>query len=172
MTYLGGDGSETAHALAVDARDRLWIAGATSSAELLTLAAAATVGDDTYGGGAPFGGDAAGDGFVLRVSAVGDAVEFGSFIGGSGSDEALGVAVADDGAVWTVGSRFNHLCVTFASVRFCQLITHSFKQKKIKTVFFRNLTLPGRAYEVRRLRRRRCMRALAVRRISGRRMRS
>lgn len=42
------------------------------------------------------------DGFVARLSASGT-LQFATFIGGSGSDLANGLALKNDGSVWVVG---------------------------------------------------------------------
>ena len=43
------------------------------------------------------------DGFVTKLNATGDAIVFSTFLGGSSSDAAAGVAVDGSGAVYVTG---------------------------------------------------------------------
>ena len=88
-TYLGGSGMDRGAAIAVDADGGVWITGQTTSADF-----PATGG--SFGGGA--------DAFVAKLSAAGDEVEFGAFIGGSGVEAGTGLAIDTAGDVYVVGT--------------------------------------------------------------------
>src|SRR5262249_28258625 len=79
-TYLGGAATDSANALAVDDHGNAFVAGATSSSNFPTASA--------------FQGQLQGtqDGFVTVLDASG-AARFSSYLGGSGSDTARGIAI-------------------------------------------------------------------------------
>jgi hypothetical protein len=89
-TYFGGGGQDAANALAIDAQGRVAIAGVTASSDLPVSSTALM--------GAQGGTDA----FVARL--VAGAPEYASYFGGSGDDEALGVAVDGAGSIYLTGS--------------------------------------------------------------------
>jgi uncharacterized repeat protein (TIGR02543 family) len=86
-TYLGGTGDDRAFAIAVDAGGSAYVAGQTGSADFPAIT--------TFHGGST-------DGFLARLNATG-ALQFATFLGGSGEDAANGVAVKPDGSAWIVG---------------------------------------------------------------------
>ena len=91
-SYLGGGGRDEAAAVAVDATGATFVVGFTASDNFPV----ADFGfQHTRGGGE--------DGFVSKVDAVGSALTFSSFLGGSSNDRAQGVAVTSTGAVFVVG---------------------------------------------------------------------
>jgi hypothetical protein len=90
-SFLGGSGDDQAEAIAVDAGGRAYVAGSTSSANYpLTACLRGFAGVR--------------DGFVTRLSALGDAAEYSTFFGGSGNDYALGVAFEPGGDVLVAGT--------------------------------------------------------------------
>jgi hypothetical protein len=89
-TYFGGDGKDAVNEIAVDALGRVAIAGVTTSSDLPVSSTALM--------GAQGGTDA----FVARF--VAGAPEYATYFGGSGDDEALGVAVDGAGSVYLTGS--------------------------------------------------------------------
>jgi hypothetical protein len=95
-TYLGGDGTEDALGIAVDAAGQAHVTGITDS-ELFPLAAPpdGTVLDDTLAGD---------EAFVTKLNARGDGLLFSTFLGGSGLDSGNSIAVDGAGAVYVVGS--------------------------------------------------------------------
>ncbi|MGH9747651.1 MAG: Ig-like domain-containing protein [Candidatus Acidiferrales bacterium] len=90
-TYLGGSGEDAGNAIAVDASGNAYVAGATSSTDFPTMHAAQTSG----GGGV--------DAFVAKISADGSRVVFATYIGGTGDDEARGIAVDAAGNIFVAG---------------------------------------------------------------------
>ena len=47
------------------------------------------------------------DAFILRISNIGSAVEYGTYLGGTGDDQGLGVAVDSGGAAYIAGSTLS-----------------------------------------------------------------
>jgi|GEM_PF-3808370 len=92
ITFLGGAGDDTAHALAVDADGVVYVAGETSSADFPLTDDA----DQNIGGG---GSDA----FLAKLSSDGSALMYGSFFGGGNNDRALGLALGPQGHIHVVG---------------------------------------------------------------------
>ena len=100
-TYLGGGGADRAYGVAVDGSGRTIVVGTSDSSGL---------GRNGFGGAPGFDQSANGDydGYVVRLNAAGTELEYGTFLGGSGYDNATGVAVdTGDRAVVTgyAGSR-------------------------------------------------------------------
>ncbi len=82
--YIGGNGWDVGQGIAVDSAGNAYVTGYTDSDDFPV-----TVGPDlTYNGG--------GEAFVAKVNPTGTALVYGGYIGGSGYDEAWGIAV--DGA--------------------------------------------------------------------------
>ena len=89
-TYLGGNGEDMGHAIAIDDAGNAYVAGRTTSTNFPVASAAQS---------AP-GGDA--DGFVTKLSPAGNALGFSTYLGGSGGDSANGIAW-DGGTVYVAG---------------------------------------------------------------------
>jgi hypothetical protein len=101
-TYLGGNGSDDALALAVDADQNAYITGATTSTNLSTLG----VFQPDYGGN----GTSVirqGDAFVTKLNAAGTAVVFTTYLGGAGSDWGTGIAVDGSKNVYVTGNTIS-----------------------------------------------------------------
>lgn len=97
-TYLGGSGADGAEAIDVDpATGDAYVAGGTASTSFPVTAGALQT---TRSGQA----SNTQDGFVSRVKADGSALEYSTFLGGSASDQAAGVAVDSGGAAYVTGS--------------------------------------------------------------------
>jgi hypothetical protein len=91
-TYLGGTGGEVAQGVAVDAAGRVTVVGRTSSIDFPTVhpvQAAKGTGSDA---------------FVARLSADGAALDFSTYLGGTGDDVAYAVAVDAAGDIAVGGS--------------------------------------------------------------------
>ncbi|HYR36694.1 MAG TPA: hypothetical protein VEQ87_20560, partial [Burkholderiales bacterium] len=85
-TYLGGSGSEQALGIAVDAAGAAYVTGFTTSADFtLGCTAPCTVLDATLSGGV--------DAFVTKLDPTGSALLYSTYLGGSGDDSGLGIAV-------------------------------------------------------------------------------
>jgi hypothetical protein len=95
-TYLGGSSIDAATALAVDTSGRAYIAGYTASTDFPVANAAQS---SANGGGY--------DAFVVRLSAAGNTVEMASYLGGSGSDSAYGIALDASGNVYVAGQTMS-----------------------------------------------------------------
>ncbi|MFQ5717030.1 MAG: SBBP repeat-containing protein, partial [Nitrospinales bacterium] len=91
-TYLGGNGSDQAFGIAVDASGAAYVAGWTRSTDFPTL-------NPLPGGGVLSGVDA----FVSKLNAAGNALIYSTYLGGTGNDQANGIAVDASGAAYVAG---------------------------------------------------------------------
>jgi hypothetical protein len=91
-TYWGSTGFEEGTAVTVDPADNAYIAGNTSAPDFPTQT--------------PFQAALAGgmDGFMTKFSVAGNSVVYSTYLGGAGDDRVFDMAVADDAAVFVVGS--------------------------------------------------------------------
>jgi hypothetical protein len=89
-SYLGGSANDLASAVAADASGNVFVAGITSSADFPTQGPYQT--DQT-----------ADDAFVIKLSADGQTLVYGTYLGGSSFDEAYGLAVDSKGDAYVVG---------------------------------------------------------------------
>jgi len=94
-SYLGGSQYDTGMALAVDSHDNLYVAGSTASSNFpvvngtqTTLAGAAKINVDT---------------FVTKLDPTGTQVLYSTYLGGSGVDSPLGIAVDSQGSAYVTG---------------------------------------------------------------------
>jgi hypothetical protein len=74
-TYLGGDGDERGHGIAVDASGNVYVTGRTDSANFPTTAGSL---DPTFNGGV--------DAFVTKLRADGAVLGYSTYLGGAGSE--------------------------------------------------------------------------------------
>ncbi|HLL23138.1 MAG TPA: SBBP repeat-containing protein, partial [Kofleriaceae bacterium] len=103
-TFIGGDGNDEAHDIAVDGLNRAYITGQTEGGTYPILGAF----DPTYNGGAW-------DAFVTRLTANGAALSYSSYLGGSGYDYGYGIAVsANEAYVTGYTTSSNFTCVAGA----------------------------------------------------------
>ncbi len=92
--YVGGSGDDQATGIAVDTSGRAYISGWTNSSQ---SSFPEKVGPDlTYNGGD--------DAFVAKVAIGGGSLIYCGYVGGSGSDDAMGVAVDSAGAAYITGT--------------------------------------------------------------------
>jgi len=90
-TYIGGSGDDEGFGIGLDTSGNVYITGSTSSTNFPTNAAV----QPANGGGV--------DAFVTKLSSSGGALVYSTYLGGSGAENALGVAgIAVDGS----GSAF------------------------------------------------------------------
>ncbi len=94
-TYLGGIGSEAAYGVAVDANGRAYVTGYVYGSGLPLVNAVQA----TSGGFA--------DAFLLRLNDSGTALEFSTYLGGSGNEKARAVARDVFGNIFMVGETFS-----------------------------------------------------------------
>jgi uncharacterized protein (TIGR03437 family) len=99
-TYLGGSGPDDAHAVAVDGAGNVWLAGETVSPNFPTTPGAIS---RTFHGEIDLGPLRFGDAFVAKLDPTGSHLIYSTYLGGSGSDGALGIAVDKDDAVYVAG---------------------------------------------------------------------
>lgn len=90
-SYLGGSGFDHGNAIAVDAAGNIYVAGGTGSANF-TIANAAQ---------SNFGGTF--DCFITKLNPSGSALIYSTYLGGSGGDACLGMALDSSGAVYLTG---------------------------------------------------------------------
>jgi photosystem II stability/assembly factor-like uncharacterized protein len=86
-TYLGGDASDEAYALAIDSAGNAYVTGRTCSRDFSS---------DTYAGGNS-------DAFVVKLSVSGRQFVYSRLLGGSGDDKGNGVAVDSSGNAYVTG---------------------------------------------------------------------
>jgi len=89
-TFIGGAGTDTGNAIAADFAGNVWVAGATTSADLPVLNAI----QPSLGGRT--------DGFVGKLDATGAPVYL-TYLGGTNDDEALAIAVDSLGNAYVTG---------------------------------------------------------------------
>jgi Cep192 domain 4/Beta-propeller repeat/HYDIN/CFA65/VesB-like, Ig-like domain len=92
-TYLGGSGTDSGNAIAVDAGGDAYVTGSTNSANFPTTSGAFQV---TNGG--------SGDAFVAEINSTGAGLVYSTFLGGTGSDAGMGIAVDSANNAYVTGS--------------------------------------------------------------------
>ncbi len=90
-TYIGGSADDSGNAIAVDGAGDVFIAGGTGSSNF-----------PTQGPLQSFQGVV--DAYVLELNPTGSALTYSTFLGGTGSDVATGLAIDADGSAYIVGS--------------------------------------------------------------------
>jgi hypothetical protein len=96
--YLGGFGFDTGGDVAVDGAGNLYVTGTTAST---SLTFPVKVGPDlTFNGGTSA---VPTDAFVAKVNAAGSALDFCGYIGGSGNDQGIAIALSPAGDVCVAG---------------------------------------------------------------------
>ena len=93
-TYLGGNGSDVANAIAVDGSGNAYIAGDTTSTAFPVTAL-----QTSKGGGQ--------DAFVAELSADGSRLVYATYLGGTYDDHAGGIAVDASGSAYVTGSTYS-----------------------------------------------------------------
>jgi hypothetical protein len=92
-TYLGGSGDEEYDRIAIDSKGCAYVAGRTSSTNFPTKTPfQAARGGGTY------------DGYVTKFTAAGSALMYSSYLGGTGDDGVMGIAVDSLGNAYVAGS--------------------------------------------------------------------
>jgi hypothetical protein len=92
-TYLGGTGNDQATGIAVDAAGNAYVTGTTTSNDFPTTAGACQT---SLGGGYY-------DAFVTKLNATGTALLYSTYLGGTGNDQAGGIALDIDGNAYVTG---------------------------------------------------------------------
>src|SRR5262249_17600384 len=104
-TYLGGTGDESAQRVAVDSTGNVYAGGNTSSQNFPTTSDRL----QAYGGGAK-------DGWIAELGPGGNNLLFSSYVGGSGSEVTLALAVDAQGNIYAGGYGDSTLFPTTAGV--------------------------------------------------------
>src|SRR5262249_54198954 len=94
-TYLGGNGEDVGRGIAVDASGNVYVTGSTTSTDFPTRNPM----QPAYRGG----GDFLGDVFVTKVNAAGTALLYSTYLGGTGEDNGLSIAVDASGNAYVTG---------------------------------------------------------------------
>ena len=95
-TYLGGSDQDQGFGIAVDAAGNAYVTGLTSSSDFPTTAAAV---DATFNG--------ASDVFVTKLDPTGSVLLYSTYLGGSNTDQANGIAVDLAGSAYVTGVTFS-----------------------------------------------------------------
>ena len=103
-TYIGGSDNDQSNDIAVDASGNAYITGFTKSANYPTTSGCF---QNVYGGGSD-------DVFVTKLNAAGSALSYSTYIGGSTTDIARGLAIDASGNVYITG-RTNSTDYDFTS---------------------------------------------------------
>ncbi|MBI4465461.1 MAG: SBBP repeat-containing protein [Acidobacteria bacterium] len=102
-TYLGGNGLEIGNSIAVDASGNAYLTGITIVSAFPTLnpfQSASGGGTCVTSSGTSF---TCGDAFVTKLNADGNALVYSTYLGGSGTDEGLAIAVDSAGYAYVTG---------------------------------------------------------------------
>jgi hypothetical protein len=94
-TYLGGSGDDRANSIAVDSLGAAYVSGTTSSNDFPVSGAA----QPTLAGGT--------DAFVTKLTPVGSAVDYSTYLGGSGNETESHLAVNYQGSAIVAGSTLS-----------------------------------------------------------------
>ncbi len=92
-TYLGGSSDDRGQGIAVDGAGNAYVTGRTSSTDFPTTPGAF---DPTYNGGVS-------DPFVVKLSADGSALAYGTYLGGSSTDDGEAITVDGAGSAYATG---------------------------------------------------------------------
>ncbi|HWY25838.1 MAG TPA: SBBP repeat-containing protein, partial [Nevskia sp.] len=93
-TYLGGSRSTVANAIAVDSAGNAYIAGNTGATDFPTAH--------------PYqGSNNGGNAFIAKLSADGGSLVYSTYLGGSGGENAAGIAVDSAGNAYLAGSTYS-----------------------------------------------------------------
>jgi hypothetical protein len=94
-TYLGGTGSDYGKAIALDRSANAYITGYTTSKNFPTTSGAF---EQAFGG--------AYDVFVTKLNSSGSTLGYSTYLGGSGTQVAYGIAVDSNGSAYTTGYNY------------------------------------------------------------------
>ncbi len=96
-TFFGGDARDRANAIAVDISGAAYITGETESENFPTNADSIPAPfQSEFGGGSQ-------DAFIVKLSPTGTALDYSSYLGGSGRESGRAIAVDGDGAAYVTG---------------------------------------------------------------------
>jgi hypothetical protein len=92
-TYLGGSQFDQGYGIAVDRLGNTYVTGITESTDFPTTNAL----QPSFGGGLI-------DAFVAKINPAGSALVYSTYLGGSGQDNATGIAVDNAGSAYIIGN--------------------------------------------------------------------
>ena len=95
--YIGGSSEDFGLGIAVDSTGNAYVTGRTDSTEATFPV---KVGPDLTFNGVQ-------DAFVAKVNRLGTALDYAGYIGGSGTDRGLGIAVDSAGNAYVIGDTFS-----------------------------------------------------------------
>jgi hypothetical protein len=95
-TYLGGNSSDTARAIAVDSQGNAYVAGTTFSTNFPTTVGSLQSSKDSLG-----------DGFVTKINPAGSALIYSTYLGGDDDENIFGLAVTPNGGATVAGVTFS-----------------------------------------------------------------
>ncbi|MCL4301295.1 MAG: SBBP repeat-containing protein [Anaerolineae bacterium] len=95
-TYLGGSGNDEGISIVVDATGAVFVTGNTDSTNFPTTPGTF---DSTY--------NSARDVFVSKLNPNGNGLVYSTFLGGSGNDDGIDIAVDTNGAAYVTGDTFS-----------------------------------------------------------------
>lgn len=104
-TYIGGTGFDVPRGIAFDAAGKIYIAGYTQSGDFPITA-------DAF---QPWHGGGGEDAFVARVDMLGAWIEYGTFLGGNGIDQAWDVVLDAEGRIALTGFTLSNSFPTTTS---------------------------------------------------------
>ena len=105
-TYLGGSDVDLAYAVALDSAGSAYVTGSTASSDFPMVSAvqASQKGQ--------------GDGFLTKINSTGSAIQFSTYLGGSGADYGSAIALDTAGGVYVAGTTLSiDLPVTSGAVQ-------------------------------------------------------
>jgi hypothetical protein len=91
-TYLGGSSTDEGRGVAVDSSGNAYVTGTADSTDFPTVNALQAT---NHGGG---------DAFVAKLNATGSALVYSTYLGGTGEDSGLGIAVDSSGNAYVTGA--------------------------------------------------------------------
>jgi hypothetical protein len=106
-TYLGGGGEDIIHAVATDSAGNVYLAGETTSSNFpVTAGALQTKRGNPPGTVFGFEGQYLPNAFVAKLNPAGQ-ILWSTYLGGSGADAALGIAVDANGSPYVLGYSYS-----------------------------------------------------------------
>ncbi|HZO44083.1 MAG TPA: CFI-box-CTERM domain-containing protein [Methylomirabilota bacterium] len=100
-TFLGGAGNDAGRGIVVDAAGNAYVTGFTTSANFPTTTGAF---QETPPAGEPAG---TANAFVVKLNPLGSALVYGTYLGGTGSDIGLAIAIDGSGGAYVTGGTFS-----------------------------------------------------------------
>ena len=97
--FGGGLGGSEGYSIGIDSSGNILLAGSTDAADFPIVNAT----QDRFNDGVPVGIFFTSDGFVTKIDKSGTTLVYSTYLGGSGSDALVGLAVDSAGSAWVTG---------------------------------------------------------------------